>query len=58
MPGLSGAPAGRPVYFDAFTTQQLSHSISKMRGLQVLRVAAPAALPAAVSGLTHLKELR
>lgn len=58
MQSLSNATAGRPVYFDAPTTAQLSSSLSMMKGLQVLRIAAPATMPAAIGGLTQLKQLR
>jgi hypothetical protein len=58
LPDLHGYPAGRSVFFDGPATAQMSTSLAGLRRLQVLRLAGLACPPAALSGLSQLKELR
>jgi hypothetical protein len=58
LPDLHGYPAGRSVFFDTAATGQLSGSLAGLRRLQVLRLAGLAWPPAALSGLSQLRELR
>jgi hypothetical protein len=58
LPDAYGFPAGRSVFFDAAATAQLSGSLGCLRRLAVLRLAGVAGLPAALSRLSCLRELR